>query len=81
MKGRLAAPKGKEWDQAVMHWKALASPPQAHYDRMVEIELDHLAPVVTWGTTPGQSIGIDEKVPMPDTITQEEGELAKKSLE
>lgn len=81
MKGRLGVPKGTEWDRAVIHWKSLASTDQSTYDRTVAIELDHLAPVVTWGTTPGQSIGIDQKIPSPKSMTQEEGELAKQSLE
>jgi 3-isopropylmalate/(R)-2-methylmalate dehydratase large subunit len=81
MKGRLGAPKGSQWDCAVAHWKFLASTDQSTYDRTVEIELDHLAPVVTWGTTPGQSIGIDQKIPSLESMTPEEGELAKKSLE
>lgn len=81
MKGRLGTPKGSLWDRAVTHWKSLASTDQSTYDRTVEIELDRLAPVVTWGTTPGQSIGIDQAIPLPESMTPEEGELAKKSLE
>jgi 3-isopropylmalate/(R)-2-methylmalate dehydratase large subunit len=81
MKGRLGAPKGSNWDRAVDHWKSLASTDQSTYDRTVEIELDHLAPLVTWGTTPGQSIEIDQEIPNLESMTLEEGELAKKSLE
>ena len=81
MNGRLGAPKASDWDRAVAHWKSLASTDLSTYDRTIEIELDHLAPVVTWGTTPGQSIGIDQKIPDPKTMPPEEGELAKKSLE
>jgi 3-isopropylmalate/(R)-2-methylmalate dehydratase large subunit len=81
MKGRLGAPKGAEWDRAVAYWKSLASAEESTYDRSVEIDLDHLCPVVTWGTTPGQSMGIDEKIPHPETMTPEEGELARKSLD
>ncbi len=81
MKGRLGAPKGSEWNRAVAHWRSLASTDESTYDRTVEIELDHIAPVVTWGTTPGQSIGIDQVIPFPESMTPEAGELAKKSLE
>lgn len=81
MKRRLGAPKGGKWDQAVDLWKTLASTEHSTYDREVEIDLDHLAPVVTWGTTPGQSIGINEKIPDPDSMTPEDAELAFKSLE
>ncbi len=81
MQGRLGAPKGVQWERAIEHWKTLASTEDATYDRAVEIELDHLAPLVTWGTTPGQSIGIGEKIPHPDSMTPEEADQAKTSLE
>jgi 3-isopropylmalate/(R)-2-methylmalate dehydratase large subunit len=81
MKGRLGAPKGKEWDRAVAHWRSISSKEDATYDRIVEIEIDDLAPVVTWGTTPGQSISINQTIPEPKSMTEEEGELAQKSLE
>jgi 3-isopropylmalate/(R)-2-methylmalate dehydratase large subunit len=81
MMGLLCAPKGSHWNAALTYWKSIVSTDQSTYDESVEIELDHLAPLVTWGTTPGQSIGIDEEIPAPETMTPEEGELAKKSLE
>ncbi len=81
MKDRLAAPKGSQWDHAVAYWKSLASTDQSTYDQTIEIELDNLTPLVTWGTTPAQSIGIDQEIPCLESMTPEEGELAKKSLE
>ncbi len=81
IQGRLGAPKGTHWDRAVEHWKSLASTEESTYDRTVEIELDHLVPLVTWGTTPGQSIGINENVPHPDSMIPEEADQAKTSLD
>jgi 3-isopropylmalate/(R)-2-methylmalate dehydratase large subunit len=81
MKGRLGVPKGDEWDRALLHWESLASHEEATYDQIVDIDIDELSPLVTWGTTPGQSIGIDQHIPQPEAMLQEEGELAKKSLE
>jgi 3-isopropylmalate/(R)-2-methylmalate dehydratase large subunit len=81
MKGRLGVPIEKEWDRAVAHWKSIASETDATYDRTVEIEIDDLAPIVTWGTTPGQSISINQTIPDPASLTEEEGQQAKKSLE
>ena len=37
--------------------------PTRVYDDEVEIEAEELTPVVTWGVNPGQSIGVDERVP------------------
>ena len=78
IKGRLGAPKGKNWDKALSYWKSLSSTDQSTYDKIVEIEIDDLAPIVTWGTTPAQSIGIDEPIPSLNSMTIEEQELAKK---
>ena len=81
IQGRLGAPKGEEWDRAVTFWRSLASKKDATYDRIVEIEIDNLAPIVTWGTTPSQSISINQTIPEPESMTEEEGEQAQKSLE
>ena len=36
------------------------------YDDDVEIRADALTPVVTWGTNPGQAIGVTELIPSPE---------------
>ncbi|RDI96745.1 3-isopropylmalate dehydratase large subunit [Meiothermus sp. QL-1] len=65
LKGRPYAPKGEEWDKAVARWRALASDPDAHYDDVVNIRAEDIAPTVTWGINPGQGCAIDERVPDP----------------
>ena len=35
------------------------------YDDEVEIKAADLMPIVTWGVNPGQSIGVEDKVPEP----------------
>ncbi|MCX7740052.1 MAG: 3-isopropylmalate dehydratase large subunit, partial [Meiothermus sp.] len=65
LKGRPYAPKGEAWDRAVERWKALASDPDAHYDDVVNIRAEDIAPTVTWGINPGQGCAIDERVPDP----------------
>jgi 3-isopropylmalate/(R)-2-methylmalate dehydratase large subunit len=66
MKGRLFAPQGEAFERACAWWRDLASDPDAVYDDDVEIRGDELTPVVTWGTNPGQAIGVVETVPSPD---------------
>ena len=46
------APKGDAFDRAVEAWSALASDPDAHFDREVKLDGNAIAPIVTWGTTP-----------------------------
>jgi 3-isopropylmalate/(R)-2-methylmalate dehydratase large subunit len=65
--GRPHAPQGDQWDAAVAHWRALASDLDATYDRTLELDCSDLAPQVTWGTHPGQVVGVlDPVLPGPD---------------
>lgn len=69
LKGRTFSPKGKDWDEAVEYWKTLRTDEDAVYDKTVEIDVSNLAPQVTWGTNPGQVMGVDERVPVPADMT------------
>jgi 3-isopropylmalate/(R)-2-methylmalate dehydratase large subunit len=66
VRGRAFAPSGVEWDLAVAHWRTLQSDPDAHWDRIVEIDAGALVPQVTWGTSPEMVTSIDGRVPDPD---------------
>ncbi len=63
LRGREFAPRGEAFDRAVAAWRAMTSDPGARYDDRVEIDGTALAPAVTWGINPGQSVAIDEKLP------------------
>lgn len=54
VKGRLFAPKGAEWDEAVAYWKTLSTDEDAQFDKEVVLDAAALEPQVTWGTNPGQ---------------------------
>ncbi len=64
--GREYAPKGESWEQAVSYWKTLFSDEGAEFDTVVELEAQEISPQITWGTNPGQVIGVDQRVPSPD---------------
>src|SRR5205085_2976335 len=66
IQGRPFAPKGELFEQAVAAWKQLSSDPGAHFDRVYELDIDGLAPQITWGTRPDMVADIDGKVPDPD---------------
>jgi 3-isopropylmalate/(R)-2-methylmalate dehydratase large subunit len=61
--GRLFSPVGVHFTQAKKRWAALASDPDAPYDDDVEIAAAEIAPTVTWGTNPGQSVSVGERLP------------------
>ena len=68
LKGRDHAPKGDNWEAAVADWRTLVSDEGAKWDKEVVIDASKLTPQVTWGTNPGQVLGIDAKLPSPDDI-------------
>lgn len=71
LKGRKYAPVGDAWDAACQYWDTLKSDPDAEFDTEVEISAADIAPYVSWGTNPGQSLPIDERVPDPANCTSE----------
>jgi 3-isopropylmalate/(R)-2-methylmalate dehydratase large subunit len=71
IKGREFAPKGEAFDRAVEHWRTLPSDPGAHYDTTVVMDAGDIAPMVTWGTTPGAVVPVTGVVPDPSTAKDE----------
>ena len=68
--GRKYAPKGDAWEKAVEEWKQLPSDSGAEYDITVIIDLNTLAPMITFGTNPGMGIPIDGHVPDPKSFKE-----------
>ncbi|VEI46837.1 isopropylmalate isomerase large subunit [Actinobacillus equuli] len=60
--------------------ETLKSDDDAVFDTVVVLEAKDIAPQVTWGTNPGQVIGIDQVVPNPaemaDPVTKASAEKA-----
>uniref|UniRef100_A0A7C3LU07 3-isopropylmalate dehydratase large subunit n=1 Tax=Leptospirillum ferriphilum TaxID=178606 RepID=A0A7C3LU07_9BACT len=67
LKNRPMSPRGEMWDRAVAAWQALASDPDAHYDRTMDFDASTLVPQVTWGTNPGMVLPVTSRVPDPET--------------
>ena len=67
LRGRPYAPAGDAFSRAVAWWKSVASDPAARYDDVVTVDGSAIEPVVTWGINPGQSVGIGERVPDPES--------------
>lgn len=66
LKGRPLSPNDEEWDRAIEYWQTLKSDPGAHYDVEVEIKAEDIAPTLTWGTSPQDTVPITGVVPNPD---------------
>lgn len=63
VKGRECAPKGKEWQRAVKYWLSLVSDRGCEYDSVVDVNIDGMVPMVTWGFNPGQGVEVTGKIP------------------
>ena len=81
VKGRPHAPDGAAWDQAMAWWETLYSDEGAHWDKVVTIAAEEIAPVVTWGTSPEDVLPITGAVPDPASFHGGKVEAAKRSLE
>ena len=71
IKGRPLAPKEELFERAVQAWRYLKTDANATYDRTVTMRAEDIAPQVCWGTSPGMVTSIDQRVPDPRTITDE----------
>lgn len=72
LKDRPYSPKGAAWDEAVAQWRSLASDPGCHYDDVVNIRAEDIAPSVTWGISPDHGIFVTETIPDPAEAPNEE---------
>jgi len=82
LRGRPFAPEGAEFERCVAEWSQLASDPGAKYDRIVEIDADSIAPVVSWGTNPGMVAPVTGRVPaLPSPESVSDRRAAERALE
>jgi 3-isopropylmalate/(R)-2-methylmalate dehydratase large subunit len=61
------------------YWESIRSDPDAEYDDEVVIDGDDLEPMVTWGTTPGQGVGVTEPIPDPAELPADEQDTARRA--
>ena len=94
LKGRKYAPdsspealaKGDDakWNKALAYWKSVASDKDAQYDDVVNFDGADIEPIVTWGITPDQSVGVNDKLPEVGKFSADEVktvELAYKHMD
>ena len=67
--GRPGAPP--DLDAAVERWRTLRTEDGASFDREVTVDASALSPMVSWGTNPGQVVGVTGAVPDPRTDGEE----------
>jgi len=65
LKDRPYAPKGKAWDEAVESWGKLATDIKAKFNKTLKVKAGKIAPTVSWGTSPAQSLTLSGHIPTP----------------
>ncbi|HET7324580.1 MAG TPA: aconitase family protein, partial [Halococcus sp.] len=71
----------EKFEQYKEYWESITSDSDAEYDDVVTIAGDDIEPVVTWGTTPGQGIGISESIPAPENLPGDKQDTAQRAQE
>ena len=79
--GRPHAPKGAQWEAALAWWKTLFTDDDAHFDKVITLRGEDIAPVVTWGTSPEDVLPVTGTVPDPASFGPAKAEAARRSLE
>ena len=74
-------PRAQAWDAAVAYWKTLFSDDDAHWDKVITLKGEDIAPVVTWGTSPEDVLPITGVVPSPSDFTGGKVEAVQRSLD
>ena len=79
LKGRPYAPEGEAWNRALTWWRSLASDADAEVDDHVIVDGASIVPTVTWGITPGQSLGVDQRIPDLESLDPGDRPIAEEA--
>ncbi len=61
IRGRKYAPKNI--DRAIAYWQQFYTDDDSAYDKVIDFDVNNLAPYITWGTNPGMAVQVDEAFP------------------
>lgn len=67
-------------DHARAHWRELCSDPGAAFAREYAFDATAVSPRITWGTSPAQSVAIDEAVPRVSSASPAEAQRWEATL-
>ncbi len=81
LEGRDRVPEGEAFEDRKQYWESIRSDEDAEYDDVVTIDGSELEPVVTWGTTPSQGVGVTEPIPDPEELPADKVETARRAQE
>jgi 3-isopropylmalate/(R)-2-methylmalate dehydratase large subunit len=76
LKDKKYAPQDQKWNEAVAAWSMLKTDADAVYDKIVELDVSNLSPMITFGTNPSMGIQIQETIPTSKVMTDENQKAA-----
>src|SRR5205823_13195898 len=70
LRGRPYAPAGAAFDKAASWWKSMATESGAAFDDVTRLDGGAIEPTVTWGINPGMSVGVNQRIPAPESAAE-----------
>jgi 3-isopropylmalate/(R)-2-methylmalate dehydratase large subunit len=81
LRGRRYAPNESELDGLKEYWKSnLKSDENVKFDRVESINVDKLAPQISWGTNPSMVVDITDSVPSPEQFAKNDENKRKLAI-
>jgi 3-isopropylmalate/(R)-2-methylmalate dehydratase large subunit len=81
LRGRKFSPAGEAFDKACDWWRSMATDAHAVFDDEQLFDAAAIAPRVTWGINPGQSVGVGDRLPEPAGVSAGEAAGLTEALE
>ena len=63
LKDRPYAPKKENWENMILEWQKLKTDSPEAFDKIITLDVNHLEPQVTWGTSPEMGTSITDTFP------------------
>ncbi|MEO8387995.1 3-isopropylmalate dehydratase large subunit [Polaromonas sp.] len=68
------------WEQAIEEWHGLVTDDDAVFDREVTLDASTVQPQISWGTSPEQTMGLDDLLPQPELMASAQREAMSAAL-
>jgi 3-isopropylmalate/(R)-2-methylmalate dehydratase large subunit len=80
MRGRPYAPQGAAFDHAAAWWSSMATDAGAAFDDVARLDGGAIEPTVTWGINPGMSVGVNQRIPAPESAPEADRSTFREAL-
>ena len=81
IKNKFYSPSSDDWNKSIQKWESLKSSPNSSYDKVINIDISDLEPMVTWGINPQHAVFVSQITPLVSSLRTQDQELAKKAYE